>query len=475
MKGRTILITILLILGLASIAYAATYPYGDHKYGEKDIFLKGDLSYSGLGGVQTRPSIAYRHDVRSYNPISNSYIPAGGGYLQTVQFDIQPLPGVEPDNQFRDKSGYHLVPLEGTIVKDLSEKFNGNSQYVWNQVSKNPPHSYVKKYLVNGVPYINIGSVAYLSGGGKPDMKKAGGNGVGSPLFKTTYLSTPWPQIPILSQDADGNIDLKAIAYSIQDTSLNVVAIINDNPATKTTVVPTKSSPVNNYSVEWDGTLSITKFRGLKNGKNKLTVIAGDTFGRTTKKTITIEYNANQPPKPAKPKKLSMRFKPYKDPVSTESTTTVPVEFSNNKLESYSFTATFTLKGVISQPYQVYNAECDCYITKYRNVEINETAKKKFTLPAKGVAVWVVGRGDMTYKLVGNTGPADGLTSQNMNVWGYRTNDGYPMSPHPLYNPEIIVEVDKDSAPDFWEPKIDDHIRTQAIPVQHRGKVRLSG
>ncbi|MDT3418141.1 hypothetical protein QO009_004066 [Brevibacillus aydinogluensis] len=474
MRRVFVLCILAIMMGVTSIASAAaTYPYGENAYGEKNIELVGDLSASGLSGAQKRPSIAYRHDVRVFNVISGAYTPSSG-YLQSVQYDIQPLPGVEPSDAFKGKSGYHLIPLEQEIIKDYAAKQNGNADYVWKMVSGGTSSPWLKKYLVNGVPYINIGAVAYFSGGGLPDMRDAGGDGINSPLFRTTYLSTPWPNIPILAQDADGNIDLKAIGYSIYSTSVNVTAITNGDPSTKTTIVPAKSSPVNNYSVEFDGTISITKFRGLKNGTNTITVTAGDTFGRTTSKTITIQYNSNKPPKPVRPKKLSMRFLKYKDPVNVYNDTTVPVEFSNNKLESYTFTATFTLTGVVSQPYQVWDSGCKCYITKYRNLPMKQTAVKTFTLPAKGVTVWTVGRGDMTYRLLSGSGPIDG-TIGNMNVKGYRDDDGYILDPHPIYNPEIKVEVDSASAPDFWEPMINDHIRTKAIPVQHRGKVRLSG
>lgn len=474
MRIKHLLISLVLVLGFESVTVAATpYPYGKYEYGQKNIILKGDLSASGLSGVQSRPSIAYRHDMRIFNVISGVYNP-GSGYFPTIQFDIQPLPGVEPADAFKDKSGYDLVPLEEDVIKGVAKDFNGNTDYVWRQLSGNTSSPWIKKYMLDAKPWIAKGSVSYFSGCGKPDLKRAGGDGVNGPLFQTTHLCTPWPSIPILAQDADGNIDLKAIGYSVESTSVNVTAATNGDPATKTTIVQPKGSPVNNYSVTFDGTVSITKFKGLKNGSNTITVTAGDTFGRTTSKTITITYDSKKPPKPVRPKKLSMRFLKYKDPVNVYTDTVVPVEFSNNKLEAYTFTATFTLYGIISQPYQVYDSGCKCYIQKFRNLPMKETVKKTFSLPPKGVAVWTVGKGDMTYQLLSGSGPSDGKI-KNMNVEGYRDEDGFPEQPHRLYSPEIKVEVDSASAPDFWEPMIDDHIRTQAIPVEHRDRPRLVG
>ncbi|CAI8943419.1 Ig-like_bact domain-containing protein [Brevibacillus sp. IT-7CA2] len=280
-------LTLALTLSLTAICSAAvTYPYGSQEYGEKDIVLKGDLTYSGLSGIQYRPSIANRHDVNTKNAISGVQNPSSG-YWQTVQFDIQPLPGVEPDDKFKDKSGYHLVPIQEDLVKDLATKANGNAQFVWSKVNT-LSHPIVKQYLVNGVPYVNMGSIFYLSGGGDPDMRKAGGNGVISPLFRTTYRTTPWPSIPILAQSGNASLQIKALAHSIYDTAITGTISVNGSTPKQ---LFTSKSPIKNYTVTYEKSVPLSSLQGLKEGTNTITLTVTDAFGRTAQKSITINQN----------------------------------------------------------------------------------------------------------------------------------------------------------------------------------------
>lgn len=266
------------------VSAAATYPYGGYPYGKKNIELRGDLSYSGLSGVQIRPSIAYRHDLAIQNAITAIRTPSSG-YLKTVQFDIQPLPGVEPVDKFKDKSGYHLIPLEEEMIKDLAAKANGNAQWVWEQITKPSPHPIVKKYRLDNVPYVSIGAVFYLSGGGLHTIAKAGGDGVTTPLFETIYHSTPWPSIPILEQNSDGSIRIKALGHSIYDTAITGVITVNGKD---TKQLFSKKTGVSNYTVSIEGNFSLSGLPGLKQGDNQVTLKVTDNVGRTATKTITI-------------------------------------------------------------------------------------------------------------------------------------------------------------------------------------------
>ncbi|MFS0557233.1 hypothetical protein [Brevibacillus sp. 179-C9.3 HS] len=293
MKPRRIICLALTFIFLTStmVSAAATYPYGKHYYGEKDIYLQGDLSSSGLSGVQWRPSFAYRHDLKIRNVITGVETPTSG-YLQTVQFDIQPLPGIEPEDKFKDKSGYHLIPLEEELIKDLVAKANGNAQWVWEQVSKSNPHPIVKQYLVNNVPYIDIGAVFYLSGGGLNNIARVeNGDGITSPLFQTHYDSTPWPSIPILEQNSDGSLRIKALAHSIYDTAITGVITVN---GTDTKELFSRNSPVNNYTVTYEGNVPLSELPGLKQGQNQVTLTVSDKFGRTASKSIVIQNGITQ-------------------------------------------------------------------------------------------------------------------------------------------------------------------------------------
>jgi hypothetical protein len=308
--GFTLTLSMLTTMVLA----AATYPYGDYAYGTKNIPLKGDLSYSGLMGVQTRPSIAYRHDLRAQNVITGVQTPASG-YLQTVQFDIQPLPGVEPEDKFKDKSGYHLVPIEEEIIKDLATKANGNAQWVWEQIS-NSSHPITKKYMVEKVPYVNMGAIFYLSGGGAPDMRRAEGDGITGPLFRTTYSTTPWPSIPILEQTADGSLHIKALAHSIYDTSIKGTVTVN---GTASKQLFTKNTGVTNYTVTYESNVPLSDLPGIIAGQNTVTLTVTDAFGRTATKTITTQtLPTTGCAKPVLYHESSMEISQYSDQVVSQ-------------------------------------------------------------------------------------------------------------------------------------------------------------
>ncbi|MED0675282.1 hypothetical protein ABEV55_14630 [Aneurinibacillus thermoaerophilus] len=294
MKGKISVLTIMVIFLLTSVVFAAvSYPYGVNRYGEKNVLFQGNMKASGLG-VDWRPSNVNRHDLRFHNVNNNTYAPENG-YLQTVQYDIQPLPN-EPADKFSKKSGYHVVPLDEELIKDLAQKANGNPDYVWRQIDQyaqqaasSPSMRAGKVYLYkveNNIPYVDIGSVAYYSGGGDPDMVEAGGDGVSSPVFRTTYKTTNWPTISELKQEGQG-LKIKATGYSIYNTMVSGKVTVNNDPAT-TKQVFTKSTPVNNYSVTFDGVIPFSQLSGLKEGENTVTLRIGDAYGRTHEKTIKV-------------------------------------------------------------------------------------------------------------------------------------------------------------------------------------------
>lgn len=293
---KKIISTILAIgVSITTIASAAvSYPYGANKYGEKDIPFQGNLSASGLG-VDWRLSTAHRHDLRLHNVNSNTYTPASG-YLQTVQYDIQPNVD-EPPDKFSKISGYHVIKLDKELIKDFAEKANGNPEYVWNQVNEHAQQAKaspsmksgkVEFYTIDGVPYVNISSVIYYSGGGDPDMKRVeNGNGTSSPLFQTAYKTTNWPEILELKQEGQG-VKIKAIGHSIFDTMVTgQITVNNDSSSTKE--VFKKATPVQKYGVTYDGVIPFSQLNGLKPGENTITLKASDGFGRSTPdKTIKV-------------------------------------------------------------------------------------------------------------------------------------------------------------------------------------------
>lgn len=294
MRKKLLSLTLIVTLSLSSVVSAAvTYPYGINKYGQKNIMFRGNLEASGIG-VENRPSNVNRHDLRFKNVNTGKYNP-DNGYLQTVQYDIQPLPN-EPENKFSKKSGYHVAPLDEELIKDLAKRANGNPEYVWQQVNEHAQKAAsspsmnsdkVGLYKIqNNFSFVNIGSIIYYSGGGDPEMLEAGGNGITSSVFQTTYKTTNWPEILELKQDGQ-NVKVKAAGHSVYDALVSGQIIVN-NDAANTKKVFTKNTPVSNYTVTYEGGIALSELPGLKSGENKVTLRVNDAFGRTAEKTIPV-------------------------------------------------------------------------------------------------------------------------------------------------------------------------------------------
>lgn len=164
-KSIVILLFLVALLSVTVVANASVkYPYGPYQYGEKNVWIWGNLSPSGVG-KNGRPSIVYRNDVRVQNAITGEISP----YFQTVQFDIQEY---LPTDDFKDRRGYHLIPLDEDLIRDLTAKANGNADFVWNEISKNPSNPVVQKYIIDGETWVNFGAVFNLSGGGAPTLTR---------------------------------------------------------------------------------------------------------------------------------------------------------------------------------------------------------------------------------------------------------------------------------------------------------------
>ncbi|WP_126430025.1 hypothetical protein [Brevibacillus marinus] len=303
-----------LFLLMSVVAYAATlYPYDDRfDFGTDNIRFLGNLEKSGLTGVDDRWSVKNRHDLRFYNVHTGQYTPGESEYLQTVQYDIQPNAD-EPPDKFNRVSGYHVVPLNETLIKDLASKANGNPDYVWGRINslyaqaESSPQMWVSlnsqdpnspnrlyAYRVQGQPYLNIGAVFYLSGGGDPQMvENQGGDGINSPIFHTTAKITNWPVIQELKQNPDGSIKVKATAYSIFDTTLEVRIAANGNPDTAKPAYAILDKPVSNYGVTYEGNIPLSAIYGLKPGENEIVVRANDIFGRFVFQKIKINVTKN--------------------------------------------------------------------------------------------------------------------------------------------------------------------------------------
>jgi hypothetical protein len=321
------------LFAFASSSFAATMPdYPPDKYGEANIPLRGDLSPSGIGTDDQRPSTVYWHAVRFQNAISNDQYPTDGSYIPTVSYDIQEQ--LATDN-FANREGYHLLPIDESTIKRYAGYMNGNQDYVWQQVQA----ASNKLYQVDRRPYISFPQVAYWCGAGEPDMKQLSNDGVTNPLFQTTYKTTPWPYIEEFSPN-NGNLNISAKAYSIYDAKLTAWIMVNGDPSTNTQVF-TQSTGANNYAIPFnDANFSIAPIeKYLKPGDNKLTLTISDGYNRTTSKDTTFTYGPIVPQNNLKVISLTSNPNPLQQGGSGSATAVIQNESNVDITTPVTFTA----------------------------------------------------------------------------------------------------------------------------------------
>jgi hypothetical protein len=465
------------LFAFASSSFAATMPdYGPYYFGKTNIPLRGDLSYSGIGTDDQRPSTAYWHAVRFQNAITNDQYLTDGSYIPSVSYDIKEQ--LSTDN-FTNREGYHLLPVDEDTIKRYAGYMNGNQDYVWQQVQANEN----KYYFVFETPYINFAQVAYWCGAGNPNMKQVSNDGVNSPMFQTTYNITPWPYIDRFAAKQDGVLDpsevhsdgqlhLNANAYSVYDTQITGWVMINDDLSTQTQVF-TQNTGASNSTLNYTNDLPISILsKYLKDGSNKLTLTIQDGVGRTTTHSITINYvpkpivpPAPQQPVPGGPKQigvtgpvLQMKFGDMPSTVRMFSQMNVPVIITNNGDKPMTTNLNFSLTGEWAQPYQV----CDlngCH-TEYRNVPMTETKSSgPLTIPAFGKIIW-----NITDGVERDIGGPDPETDPGMSITSGGESDRYgvPISTS-HYSPYLKVMAQ--DASDYVSPEMDMYIGTN-YPLQ---------
>jgi hypothetical protein len=489
MGGKTmkrILALLLPMIFMVSVVYAAVNPdYGSNDYGEGSILLKGDLSPSGIGTSDSRNSIAYWHAVRFQNVVTNDQYPTDGSYIPTVSYDIQEQ--LATDN-FTNREGYHLLPVDADTIKRYAEYMDGNQDYVWQQIQANTN----KYYFVDGSPYISFPQMAYWCGAGNPDMKQVSNDGVNSPMFQTTYKITPWPYIDQFSAKQDGVLDpsevhsngqlyLNANAYSVYDTQITGWVTVNDDPSTKTQVF-TQNTGASNGTINYNNALSISTISNyLKEGSNKLTLTIQDGVGRQADHSITINYVPNpilppaQPaphqPVPSGPKQvgvsgaaLQMQFGNLPSTVQMVSQMNVPVIITNNGDKPVTTNLNFSLTGEWSQKYQT-----DAYgYPVYRNEPMTETKSSgPITVPAFGKVVWSITDG--VERDIGGPNP-ESHSNMPLSSGCEADEGGVPISTS-HYSP--YLKVTAQDASDYVSPEIDLYIGTN-YPLAKKPTVILA-
>lgn len=300
-KKFQIVFILLLIISIfttpLTAVFAATSEYG-FPFGYI-ARLRGDLSFSGLSGIQERKAKAIWHDTRFHNVISGKISP----YYVTQSYEIQEE--LETDD-FKYRSGYHLIPLDEQIIKRFAALANGNANFVWNAVQSTPI------YFYDEMPYVRFGYVVHYSGGGDPESIYYPGQGITSPSFKTTYKTTNWPIIHELEAREGGKattiaspssvLYVRADTHSVYNLTLLARITINDDSNTSFLI---RQKTGTGYKLTLDEGIPFSEFKHLlKKGKNKITITVSDKYERTHEKSIIIDFISDEQspePQPTEP------------------------------------------------------------------------------------------------------------------------------------------------------------------------------
>lgn len=299
MKKRT-LVLLLIISLLCSIvpnnlihfvrAQGETLWYGPTFYGGTIDSVRGDLTPSGLNNPDERSAKYFRHDLRFKNVINGQFLPTTS-YFEAGGIELLPKP-----NEVITESGYLLIPLEESVIRNVVQKLEGNPDYVWNN-SKN-----FSKYWVDGSPYVLFWDVVFYSGGG-PAVKDGMyvGDGINQPLHKSTYLYSPKPEIKSVefsastvkkSEIKNHKLSVVTVTYSANYEGGNITRFYITGPNLDNVQLgisnPTAQKEGSyTYRVKKDFPLDFLV--GLPSGTYTIRVETSDPFARTaTPKTAQI-------------------------------------------------------------------------------------------------------------------------------------------------------------------------------------------
>lgn len=187
---------------IASTSASTGPDYGPDQYGDTDILFRGDLTPSGLGIDDMRPSTAHWHKVR-FRRVDTGET---SDWINAVQYDIIET---KPTDDFSRRSGYLVIPVDEQTIKQIAGMANGNPDWVWDIVSNRKPAPVLGKskltyYTADDIPMVSFGEVVALSGGGSPVILEDNEReGINKPRRVTEFSTTPWPVINSIRFNGD--------------------------------------------------------------------------------------------------------------------------------------------------------------------------------------------------------------------------------------------------------------------------------
>lgn len=353
-------------VAFATSALAAVPSWGDPKipYGQQFSRLNGDLSPSGLSGIDARPAYLNRWEAYfNENLVSKKTL----NYLD--RYDVFNIMETNEGDNFDKRRGYGLLPQKEDVIKKFVKLANGNADYVWNIVKNYNSVTQKGFYLLNYRPYISMNHLVELSGGSFDRLENRVQDDPGQ-INGTVYFNvSPWPKITSAVIDGD-EVQISFVTYGLNDLHRPKAIITNGSDQIEKDFGYTSQHI---YNGSW--TLPVGEVERLGQ-PDRLKVIVTDGFGRTAEAWLQpIDKKMN----------LSIHFRDL--PVQAEENTYVrPVKIVVTNEGSEPVTAKVSYTNRWREARQVCSfGDCSVVVEWF-----NETKEKTLTIPARSDVTWDV-------------------------------------------------------------------------------------
>lgn len=270
-----------LAIMLGSTANAAAVPsWGNPAidYGAEFSRLRGDLSASGLQGIDERPAWLNRWEAYFVDALTGQT----KNYLD--RYDVYNIREITETDDFSDRRGYGLLPQREDVVKAFVKLANGNPEYVWHEVSRYNDVTQKGFYTLNGVAYISMNRLVELSGGAFDHLQSRVTDDPGAINGTVYFRVTPWPQITSAVYDGQ-EARITFVTHGLNNLHRPRVTLTNGVDKLERDFGYTSKST---YNGTW--TVSANELKRLGQIE-KIKVIVEDGYGRTAEAQLNVALN----------------------------------------------------------------------------------------------------------------------------------------------------------------------------------------
>jgi len=278
MKRVMGLLALVVTLVFSAVAVAAPVPsWGnpEYPYGAHFDRLIGDLSPSGLAGIDTRPVFLNR-----WEAYFEDFVTKKTNYLD--RYDVFNIQEVSETDNFTDRRGYGLIPLKEKVVKDFVRYANGNPNFVWDKVKNYNSVTQKGYYLLNEImPYISMAHLVELSGGAFDHLQSRVQDDPGAINGTVWFQTSPWPKITSAVYDGK-EARITFVTHGLNNLHRPHVTLTNGVDKLERDFGYTSKST---YNGTW--TVSANELKRLGQIE-KIKVIVEDGYGRTAEAQLDV-------------------------------------------------------------------------------------------------------------------------------------------------------------------------------------------